>query len=103
MTVVYLYRGDTPTLVFTLRDEDGNPVDLTNCTVYFAVEKDETVIINKTCAIINPAAGQLKVTLTSTETDFTGEALAELEGRYTDGTITTFGQFIIIMREDVRK
>jgi len=103
VTVVYLYRGDTPTLEFTLRDEDGNPIDLTNCTVYFAVEKNETVIINKACTIIDTTAGQLKVTLTSSETDFTGEALAELEGRYTDGTITTFGQFTIIMREDIRK
>jgi len=100
---VRIYRGDTPTLEFTITDEDGNPVDLTGCTLYFAVKMDDEVIINREALIIDPTKGLAQITLTAEETDHVGAALGELEGRYSDGTITTFGQFIIEFLEDVRK
>jgi len=102
---ITIFRGDTPTLEATFTDEDGNPIDLTDATVYLACRKETAtgdVLFDKTCTVTNPTKGQVRVTLTSIETDYVGKGIGEFEARYADGTILTLSQFIIIFKEEVR-
>ena len=103
MNSIRIFRGDTPTLEFEILDDTGNVVDLTDYVVYFAVKKDDAIIIDKEASVFDPTVGLVRVTLTSEETNHIGFALGELEGRHIDGTITTFGQFLVRFLEDVRK
>jgi len=102
---ISIYRGDTPTLEATFTDEDGNPIDLTDATVYIACRKETVtgdVLFNKTCTVTNATQGQVEVKLTSTETDYVGKGIGEFEARYVDGTILNLSQLIIIFKEEVR-
>jgi len=105
MEEIVIFRGDTPTLEASFMDEDGNPIDLTDATVYVACRKETVMgdlLFNKTCTIVDAPKGRVRVKLTSTETEYVGKGIGEFEARYVDGTILTLSQFIIIFKEEVR-
>jgi hypothetical protein len=103
METVQIYRGDTPLLEFTVTDEDGKIIDLTDYHVYFAVKLKGSVVINREASVYDPNRGLVRITLSTTETDYVGTGLGELEGRTEDGSVNTFGQFKVKFLEDVRK
>lgn len=109
LTIIDIYRGDTPKLRFNITDKDGNALDLTNAHVYCAAESDpaEDPIFNVECTIVIPAtAGIAELRLTETNTGTVGSYKAEVEVRITSGQDTfvyTAGQFILNIRADVRK
>jgi len=105
MEEIIIYRGDTPTLEASFTDEDDNPIDLTDATVYLACRKEEVtgdLLFDKTCTIVDAPGGKVRVTLSSTETDYVGKGIGEFEARYVDGTILTLSQFITVFKEEVR-
>jgi len=101
-----IYRGDTPTKEYQFLQEDGSPIDLSAATVYVAMRKHKKggdLFINKATTIYAATEGKVRVTYTETETDFIGDAIAEFEARYADGTILTLGQIKVKFIEDIRK
>jgi len=100
-----IYRGDTPTYEIQFTDEDDNPIDLTDVTVYFTARKNTPhgeLLFDKTCTAHNPTKGIVRVTLSSTDTNYVGNAIGEFEGRYVDGSIITLGQVELDFIKDVR-
>lgn len=78
---ISVIQGTTKTLKLTVRDGDGEVVDLTNATIYFTVKKrecDETPLIFKSSASItqievtNPLDGTAKIFITPTDTAYLG-------------------------------
>jgi len=102
MKRLMLYRGDTPTLEFTVKDLEGQPIDLTEWQVFFAVKIGETTVLERECEVWNPPEGKARVTLTASDTDAIGVGVGELEGRK-NGEVRTFGQILVMFLEDVRK
>ena len=101
MKRIMLYRGDSATLEFTVKDLAGNVLDLTDWRVYFSMKIGEA-IVSKECEVFNPLEGKARVILEPSDTDFIGTGLAELEGRK-NGEVKTFGQFLIMFLEDVKE
>ncbi len=104
-----VFKGDTPTFEFTLKDDAGAAIDLTNISTIKFIAKsslglaDGSAIFDKTCTVSVPAtAGICTVTLIAADTATVGIYKAEVELRFTDGTIVTASQFILEIVDDVR-
>ena len=92
-TPFYLKTGDTsPALSVTLKDADGNAVDLTGATVVFNMnnEDDEQVIDRGACTILVAASGTVKYSWSAADTATAGYYTAEFEVTYSDTTVETF-------------
>lgn len=74
MNLTLICRDDVD-LDITFTDKDGEPIDLTGCTVFFTMKKkisdsDEDAIIEKeVTSHIEPTEGTTRVSLTNTDTD----------------------------------
>ena len=105
MTREKIYRGDTPTFVFTVTS-GGAAFDLTSATVYFSCKNkvsDSAYIFNELCTIDSPATdGICRVTLSIDDTATSGLHIAELEVTKS-GAVHTVIQFELLIIEDVRK
>lgn len=72
---IRIIQRDTITINFILTNEDGQPIDLTETTLFFTVKKrlgqtdDDAVISKEVTDHINEEAGETAVTLGSAETD----------------------------------
>lgn len=72
-----LIRRDDVDLDVTFTDKDGEPIDLTGCTVFFTMKRkvsdtDEDAIIQKeVTSHTDPTAGETRISLTNDETDIT--------------------------------
>lgn len=69
-------RGNAKTYSVTLKDKNGNAVDVTGWTVYFTVkksvnDKDSKAVISKTVTFTDALNGIGKVTFTAADTDKT--------------------------------
>ncbi len=87
-----LIKGDKLfDLEFTVKDADGNAVDLTNATVKFKMRKygATTLKVNGTCTITDATNGKCKYTVQDGDLDTVGTYQAELEITYSDGKIIT--------------
>ena len=92
-TPFYLKTGDTsPVFSVTLKDADGDAVDLTGATVVFNMnnEDDEQVIDRGACTILVAASGTVKYSWQTGDTATAGYYSAEFEVTYSDATIETF-------------
>lgn len=88
----YIKRNDTaPAIRATLKDGDGDPVDLTGCSVNFhMVDEDGTVVVDAAGSVVTAASGIVEYSWAAADTDVSGTFRAEFEVTYTDTTIETF-------------
>lgn len=89
----YLKQNDTsPTLDAILTDANGTVVDVTGASVRFHMLKigATTLKIDAAASVIDGAAGHVRYTLQSGDTDTPGTYKAEYEVTFTDGSIETF-------------
>lgn len=105
-TSLRIYRGDTPTYIFTITDADDQPLNLTGATVHFACKANfeaTSFIFDRTCTITNAIGGVCQVQLTIPNTNFVGnDAIAELSVDYAGGIIITVEQFKVDFLQDLR-
>lgn len=105
--LIKVFRGDTPTLNFTLT-QGGSAFDLTGATVRFMAKKrldhtDAEAIIDSACTIDDATGGLCSVKLTTTDTANSVILTAEVEITTSGGDILTAEQFTLEIVEDVRK
>lgn len=99
-----IFRGDKKKICFSLKS-DGQPLDLTGSTIYLAAKEnwqDTELYWDKQCTITDPEGGLCEVELTSTETGSMKELMAELEITWADSTKSTYGDFNIRIKPDLR-
>ena len=109
-TRLAIIRGDTPEMVFTLTDRDGDPFDLTGVTEARHMAKIQTdpqvddadAQYNVVCTIDAPATlGICRVTLTSANTANVGIYNAELQLKSPGPTVITAQKFVLEIEQDV--
>jgi len=90
---ITLVQGDTaPVLRGTItNDDDGEPLDLTDCDVFFQMRKkdDSRYTINSACDITSAVGGQVAYTLGPNDLNTPGEYQAQFEVHYSDETEQT--------------
>lgn len=82
-----------PTLDFQLRDRTGAVVNLTGATVKFMMQAPGAASpkINAAATVIGAATnGQVRYTMTGTDTDTIGDYLGEWQVVFSDATTETF-------------
>lgn len=89
---VTLKRGDTRRAIrAVLKDADGDPVNLTDCSVSFHMAPLlRPVTVNRAAHIKNADAGEVWVVWVPGETDTSGIYRAEFQVVYLDGRRETF-------------
>lgn len=106
--LIRVFRGDTPTLNFTLT-QGGSAFDLTGATVRFMAKKnlsdaDANAIIDSPCTLGVAADGECNVKLTTTDTAIAfRDLIAEVEVTTSGGDTLTAEQFTLEIADDVRK
>ena len=105
-----IVQGDTPLVVFTLKDRNGDPFDMTNVTEARFMAKDQSSpqvsdalsIFNVTCTIDAPATlGTCRVTLTAVNTALVGIYNAELQLKSTGSLVNTATRFVLEIEQGV--
>lgn len=123
-TKIRLVEGDTrPRLVFTLRDTNGDPIDLTGCTVLFKMrplgsldlkatvscvllsglleDDGETIDYTAPYNVAGPG-GRIRVDWGTNDLDTSGRYEAEIEVTYPDGSKqTVYDKISVTIREDM--
>lgn len=91
---VYITQGDTgPNLVSTLRDSNGDVVNLTGATVRFLMTArgGSTLKVNGSASIVGDATGGVvSYAWQSADTDTAGDFNAEFEVTFSGGAKQTF-------------
>jgi hypothetical protein len=105
MNKLTIIRGDDVTIPVTFTDSDGDPINLTGCTVFFTVKNeksdddDDAVISKSVTSHTTPASGITQVVLTHTDTDIDpGSYYWDLQIKDSAGKIqsTQVAQFEVI-------
>lgn len=101
----WIKQNDTaPAIQATLKDADGNVVDLTGATVRFHMRaSDDTTKVDAAASITSPPTGGIvSYGWVAADTDTEGRYRAEFEVTYSDGTIETFpnSEYIIVLIMD---
>lgn len=89
----YIKQNDTsPAIQATLKDVDGNVVDLSGATVRFHMRKQgaTTAKVDAAATIVDDIGGVVRYNWTSANTDTVGTYQAEFEVTYSDETVETF-------------
>ena len=109
MTDFYIKQDDTsPSLAATLKDSDGNAVDLTGATVRFHMterpSEGKTAKVDAAANVDTAASGEVSYDWQSGDTDTVGLYNAEWEVTYSSGKIETFpadGYTVIEVTDDL--
>jgi hypothetical protein len=85
-------QGDTsPALEATLKDRDGNAVNLTGASVQFHLATTRYKnIVDATGTLVNASEGKVKYEWQADDTSQHGDFFAEFEVTYADSTVETF-------------
>ena len=103
----YIKQNDTsPFLLATLKDGNGNLIDLTAATVRFHMRAvgASSATVDGSAAIVNEDQGAVKYTWQAGDTATAGIYEAEFEVTYSGGAIETFpndGFIRIVVTDDV--
>lgn len=103
----YIKQNDTsPFLLATLKDGNGNLIDLTAATVRFHMRAvgASSATVDGSAAIVNEDQGAVKYTWQSGDTATAGIYEAEFEVTYSGGAIETFpndGFIRVVVTDDV--
>lgn len=88
-----LVQGDTaPTLTGVITDDaTGEPLDLTDCTVYFQMrqENDRRFTVNGSCTVTSALDGEVEYTLGANDLNTPGTYQTQFEVHYGDGKVQT--------------
>ncbi len=92
MSDFFLKQNDTsPALRGTVKDGNGDPVDLTGATVHFHMrDTSGNVVIDAPATIITPAEGVLEYVWATGDTEAAGIFKAEFEVTFSDGSVATY-------------
>lgn len=77
MAKISIIRQDDIERTIYVKNKDGSPYNLTDCSIFFTVKKDsdltdtndDDAVIKKSVAIINAVNGEAKLSLTTIDTD----------------------------------
>jgi hypothetical protein len=101
-----IYRGDTPSWVFNIKNPDRSIFTLTDWTATFSakeLEGDE-ILFSKAATVSNPATGRVTVSNTAAETDGSGDFIAEVELRHASSSrVVTCEHFLLTIKGDVNE
>ena len=102
-----VYRGDSALYTLTVIDRFGDPVDLTDASLYLTVkekEDDTEELISVEAAIESPTEGRASFTLIPTMTDLTpGIYVADIELNLPSGEVKTLWKGRFNIKADVRR
>lgn len=110
---VPMFIGESKNLVATIRDSDGNPIDLTGSTVYFmgktAITDDDNdaVLDESVSSFTAPTTGEVEIpvdltALPDTLLDGTAVLYCDLVVKDPGGKIENYGLFAIELNKGVR-
>ena len=106
-------RGDTrPAFLVTLKDGNGNPINLTGCSVTFVMKSADAgdnvgPVITSAAAIPSPTSsnvGQVSYNWAAGDTYYAGNYWGEFKVNFTDGSVMTFpntGYLGIVVWDDL--
>jgi len=106
-------RGDTLKIIITVRDSDGNLVDLTNYEIRAEIKGEDGISIKKASANVSGGSSdEIDVTGTGTiEINFSSSETSQLQVDFTykleveitspEGVKTTIVQDLINVKEDI--
>lgn len=106
MADFYIGQGDTAsTLLVTLRDANGNAVNITGATVHIDVTPIHggTKIVDAAATIVNAAGGQVSYTFTAPQTATPGDYLATFTVTFGGGQVESFpnaGYYLVTINPD---
>lgn len=88
----FIKQNDTsPSLLATLKDFDGNTINLTGATVRFHMKDlNGTVKIDQPMTVPNPTLGMVRYDWVVGDTDTVGTYYVEFEVTYADNSVETF-------------
>lgn len=93
MATFYIKQNDTsPALGATLKDGDGNAVDLSGATVRFHMRARgaTTAKVDAAATVTGASTGEVSYAWIAADTDTAGKFQAEFEVTYADTTVETF-------------
>jgi len=105
MSKIELYQGDEFNLEFQLRDDSGNPTNLSSATVKFYIEdKDGNSLFGTPllCTVLDESNGRFFVRITSTQTAQVGKYYYEIVVEYEYGDIITVDKGELIVYESAK-
>ena len=106
----YIKKGDSAEdLTRTLKDADGNAVDVTSATIVFSMRRDgsKTNTVNRqSVTLVTAASGIVKYVWQAGDTALSGKFIAEFEVTYSGGKIQTFpnnegDKFYVVVEDDL--
>lgn len=103
----YIKQNDTsPFLLATLKDGNGNLIDLTSATVRFHMRPvgSTTAVVDAAAIVTNEDQGGVKYVWDAADTANIGSFQAEFEVTYFDGSIETFpndGYIRVEIKDDI--
>lgn len=107
MIAVKLYRGDTWTRAWEIKDASGNPVDLSGATARLHVRDGQGNLVMSASTsdgrlTIQPTAGRIDLLVPKEATVIApGNYRFDIEVTYPSGRRTTYEQAVLVVLEDV--
>jgi hypothetical protein len=92
-------------LNFTLQDENGEPLNLTDATIKLKAQKpgDDELKVDSALSVVSAIAGTCRYLVLATDFDVAHTYNAEIEVTYTNGTILTYPDILIKVQSDLPK
>ena len=103
-TVFNITAGDKLyALQFTLKDNDGNALDLTGATGTFRAqfETGTALAVQRAITLVTPASGICKYIVQAGDFDTPGRYYAEIEVLFTTTEVSTFGEMVVVSKKQL--
>jgi len=104
---IFVYRGDTKTIDFTVTGASSDTVDITGAEAIFTArtgESDTSIVICDTLSLTYPESGIMRLSLNSDETNITPRSYAaDIEITMPDSTVATVWRNRFIIKWDVTR
>lgn len=107
MDTITVIRGDSASFDITFKDRDGNPINLTNATVFFTVksnvtdEEEDALITKDIVDFANVETGVATVVLTPSDISSVGEFFYDVQLKDGEGKISSSGVGRFIVNRDI--
>ena len=105
-TSIEVIKGDAKYyLNFTLQDEFGDALDLTDATIKLKVQKpgSATLKVNSALSVVSAVAGTCRYLVQATDFDAAAVYNAEIEVTSLNGQILTYPDILIKVQSDLPK